>query len=652
MLEATYGKDAQHTEEFRKSAHQIAVLIGQAPADSVALDSLPDDAEATGDNVLLANLMAGIAEKKGDSDEQLRLSKLAFKLSDAHFGPLHQRTLTLLAKSARVEHARKARETVATYVELERRLRLWSRREYASSSDTSVLEEVARSTRNYLGDILSYANFAARDNDAALQLFSRVFLEWKSVGSVEREALRAAEGKLSADDRALAVRVRALQQQSLTLPRGSGGDVERELAIAEGQLASRVSALDLDRGDLTYGDVLHRLQPGEAIVDYMIAPVRLNSGVVDNVFAIVGMAGAEVELHDLGPLEKVAGPLLKGGSSPNREARRALYDTLFGHIEEGLEGVTRVTIVPDGLLNVVPFEGLLDANGKNLIEKRDVRIARNARAVSGGRDRAVEPAGVLLVGDVDYGAGSAFASLPNTRAEVEQIAATLAKADFKATSVEGKDAQETGLRSAAGGKRILHFATHGFFQPVSENETAPLWRAGVALSGANMTAASDSPAEDGVLYAAELTGWALDGVELVVLSACDTAQGDRSYVEGLSGLPSALAAAGAKRSLLARWPVDDRGAANFMVRFYENLVAKRSYAVALRQTKLDAIAGTIDGVGDDTWLAFALIENTASESAPEAQQPVGEAAMPTPVAAPSASDEGACGVGSRSAEAC
>jgi hypothetical protein len=56
------------------------------------------------------------------------------------------------------------------------------------------------------------------------------------------------------------------------------------------------------------------------------------------------------------------------------------------------------------------------------------------------------------------------------------------------------------------------------------------------------------------LYAAEVTTWPLSGVDLVVLSAWDMAQGDRSYVKGLSSLPSALAVVGARRSLLARWP--------------------------------------------------------------------------------------------------
>jgi CHAT domain-containing protein len=258
----------------------------------------------------------------------------------------------------------------------------------------------------------------------------------------------------------------------------------------------------------------------------------------------------------------------------------------------------------------VPFDGLLDAAGRNLVERRDVRIGRNARSItSGGAERPVEPGGVLLVGGVDYGKGDLLSELPYTSNEIQAVAQTLRKGAFGATLLEGKAADEPGTRDAVGDNRILHFATHGFFAPVSDTESAPLWRAGIALAGANAGGEAASPANDGMLHAAELTAWPLSKVELIVLSACDTAQGDRSYVEGLSGLPSALAAAGVKRSLLARWPVDDRGAANFMARFYEHLVATKSYSGALRQTKLDAIAGNIANVGSDTWLAFALITN-------------------------------------------
>nr|WP_281171498.1 CHAT domain-containing protein [Inquilinus limosus] len=224
-------------------------------------------------------------------------------------------------------------------------------------------------------------------------------------------------------------------------------------------------------------------------------------------------------------------------------------------------------------------------------------MARNARAVHGDAapQPPVETGGMLLVGDIDYGAGSTMRALPFTDMEVDRIAGIMGAAGFSPMVLRGRAADEAGARSGAEGRKILHFATHGFFDPVSEEETAPLWRAGIAIASANGSVGERRSTDDGTLYAAEVTAWPLAGVDLVVLSACDTAQGDRSYVEGLSGLSSALAVGGARRSLLARWPVSDRGAALFMIRFYEALAETRSYEQAIRAAKLDAIKGALPG---------------------------------------------------------
>ena len=66
-----------------------------------------------------------------------------------------------------------------------------------------------------------------------------------------------------------------------------------------------------------------------------------------------------------------------------------------------------------------------------------------------------------------------------------------------------------------------------------------------------------------------------------MLSACETARGQETFVGGLRGLPTAINIAGAKRSLLTLWPVDDAGTAEFMVAFYSYLSAGKTYPEAL-----------------------------------------------------------------------
>ena len=95
-----------------------------------------------------------------------------------------------------------------------------------------------------------------------------------------------------------------------------------------------------------------------------------------------------------------------------------------------------------------------------------------------------------------------------------------------------------------------------------------------------------------------------------MLSACETGRGEETFVGGLRGLPTAIGIAGAKRSLLTLWPVDDQGTAEFMVRFYEHLASGMTYADALRQTRRDAIEGQLPMAKDPlVWAAFVMFEN-------------------------------------------
>ncbi len=166
-------------------------------------------------------------------------------------------------------------------------------------------------------------------------------------------------------------------------------------------------------------------------------------------------------------------------------------------------------------------------------------------------------------------------------------------------AITGVQATTTRLQRARG-PRIVHLATHGFFLPdqaelpvdlggllqsattglqALQQAEDPMLRSGLVFSGADRPAADR--ADDGYLTAAEATALSLDGTELVVLSACSTAQGGNAPGEGIYGLQRALTVAGARTTLLALWKVEDNATRLFMERFYDNLNKGMGRAEAL-----------------------------------------------------------------------
>jgi CHAT domain-containing protein len=132
---------------------------------------------------------------------------------------------------------------------------------------------------------------------------------------------------------------------------------------------------------------------------------------------------------------------------------------------------------------------------------------------------------------------------------------------------------------------VLHLATHGFYFAGDARE--PMLQSGVALAGANRSLTGNST--DGILFALEAQGLNLEGSELVVLSACNTAQGSLDYSEGVYGLVRALRTAGARNVLVTLWPLNDGEARDFMVAFYKTWLSqvRSDPAKALRDTQLE-----------------------------------------------------------------
>lgn len=173
---------------------------------------------------------------------------------------------------------------------------------------------------------------------------------------------------------------------------------------------------------------------------------------------------------------------------------------------------------------------------------------------------------------------------------------------------------------------ILHVATHGCFLPDQPFDPEvrggrlrgpgmenPMLRSFLVTAGVNTWLRGGSlpvEAEDGIVPAEDVAGMNLLATELVVLSACQTGQGDIQIGEGVLGLRRAFHVAGAKTLVMSLWKVDDIATAWLMVRFYEYLIKGRGRAEALRQAQDDLRRVTVDMLREE-WLSPTMIAHLA-----------------------------------------
>jgi CHAT domain-containing protein len=285
-----------------------------------------------------------------------------------------------------------------------------------------------------------------------------------------------------------------------------------------------------------------------------------------------------------------------------KDLGRSLALRLLLPLEARLAGARRLWLSPDGALDTVPFEALVDASGHFLVERFGTTYLGSGRELVAPRAPSRDPGPPLLIADPAFeehmapsGAASSrgldlrkahFDPLPGTTAEANGIRAAFPEAVL----LSGKAATREALLGASH-PRLLHVATHGFFVPAEKARARdgtldpgrdnPLLRAGLALSGAN--------GGEGVLWALELATVDLTGTRLSVLSACETGLGDVRDGEGVFGLRRALAIAGAETQVISLWQVDDEATLAMMVAYYGKLRAGGGRSEAMREVRLSML---------------------------------------------------------------
>jgi CHAT domain-containing protein/Flp pilus assembly protein TadD len=303
---------------------------------------------------------------------------------------------------------------------------------------------------------------------------------------------------------------------------------------------------------------------------------------------------------------------------PYQGKARDLYALLVAPAAKQLAGKKRLVLCPDGPLWEVPFQALLSKSGQFLLEQYEIAYAYSATGAQAAllaraEKQRTNPTGTLLaLANPDFGDETRFddttaaADVPPTEAPLRPIdrpsrplqaptrnllvprggrlvplpgtqeEADLLKQGFKDAAIYTQEqAQEALAKREAGKYRYVHLASHAFF-----NDAAPL------LSSVVLAQPPQGSPEDGFLTAREIFELNLSA-DLVVLSACNTARGERKSGEGVVGLTWALFVAGAPTQVLSQWAVEDASTARLMQRFYAGLApGQAGKGAALRAAAL------------------------------------------------------------------
>jgi CHAT domain-containing protein len=387
--------------------------------------------------------------------------------------------------------------------------------------------------------------------------------------------------------------------------------IERELAQRS------ATARNDERIDLvTTESVRHNLPAHSVLISY----VEFRRRVID----AVDPAAAEtpsymafvlhpesdrIQAFDLGESKGIADSVTKArsaadaeahgggmGSTRNerayREAALGLRKRIWDPLQAAVGDARLALIVPDGVLNLVPFSALPSGKGYLIEHGPVIHVLTSERDLVPG-EGGTRKTGLLAVGSPQFElaavAGDAsrmrdasvpcedfrnlqFHPLPGTGAEVADIGKSWRRWNGAEPSalLTGAEATRNRFIEQASQNRVLHVATHAFVLDRSCGNGNPLLHSGLVFAGAN--ASRDAA----ILTAQQIASLDLSGVDWAVLSACNTGAGELHDGEGVLGLQRAFRVAGARSVIMTLWPVDDDVTRQFMHELYTQRLGRHA----------------------------------------------------------------------------
>jgi len=248
-----------------------------------------------------------------------------------------------------------------------------------------------------------------------------------------------------------------------------------------------------------------------------------------------------------------------------RRDARSLYASLIAPVEGRLEAGRALAIEANDWAARVPFEALVDPEGRALIQRW--AIVHSLGQYSDAQMHSDGPFSIqqraLVVGSTASSQERGLVPLPNVVAEAEMVASVFQSAEILKAENATLDAVTNELPSAA----VFHFTGHSLVTPQDS---------GLLLAGA-----PDSSGSPLMLNGDTLRRLDLQKLQLAVLSTCSSQSGADAS-RGFTSVAEALERSGVPHVVASRWAVDSLETRRLMQVFYRSLLSGQPVSNALR----------------------------------------------------------------------
>ena len=271
-----------------------------------------------------------------------------------------------------------------------------------------------------------------------------------------------------------------------------------------------------------------------------------------------------------------------------------VYDFLLDDLVTDHQKISRILIIPDGILAELPFDILLTEKNPTdpvdysrlpyLIKTHTIGYAYSANLLLNDFNDQNQADGELLGFSYSSTASSIINDeyrsnneLPNAAIELKSINKFFKRG--KTDLFFNTNATKSVFLENASRYRILHLAVHG------EADTTEVIKTHLRFKPA------DAMDEDYILYLHELYTMDLSNTDLAVLSACETGLGRHYAGEGAFSMARGFAFAGCPSIVMSLWKANDKSTAAIMGEFYRHLRIGEDMYQSLREAKLAYLKG-------------------------------------------------------------